>query len=71
MTVIEAFRKNVKEELNNIHWSQAELARVSGISKHTINGLLNGHHGPSLYTAFLIASALDVSLDWLTEGADE
>lgn len=71
MTVIEAFRRNVKEELNNIHWSQAELARVSGISKHTINGLLNGHHGPSLYTAYQIANALDVTLDWLTEGADE
>lgn len=71
MTVIEAFRRNVKEELSNLHWSQTELARVSGISKHTINGLLNGHHGPSLYTAYQITKSLEVSLDYLIEGADE
>ena len=71
MTVNEAFAKNVTNILSEYNWTQLYLSEASGISKHTINGILRGHQGPSLYTAFLIADALEVSLDELTEGADE
>lgn len=71
MTVIEAFAKNVRAELKDRGWSQKELSKRTGIHVYTINGLLNGHHGPSLYTANLIARAFEEPLDYLTKGADE
>lgn len=71
MTVNEAFAKNVRNILSEYNWTQLYLSEASGISKHTINGILRGHQGPSLYTAYAISEALGVTLDELTEGADE
>jgi len=71
MTVNEAFVDNVRCELERKSWTQVKLSELSGINKHSLNGILRGHNGPSLYTAYAIATALEVSLDELTKGADE
>lgn len=71
MTVIEAFSKNVKQVLKQKGMTQIALSQKSDISTHTISGVMRKHHGPSLYTAYALARALEVSLDELTEGADE
>lgn len=71
MTVNEAFAFNVRIALTKKGWAQIKLAEESGINYHSLNGILRGHNGPSLYTAYAIATALDVTLDELTEGADE
>ena len=71
MTVVEAFAKNVKEALIENEWSQSKLARISGVSKPTISSLLRCSYGPTLYTVYAVAKALDVSIDELIEGADE
>lgn len=47
--------------------SQAELARLSGVSKSAISAMIKGSE-PSLFNAARIASALDISLDWLANG---
>lgn len=52
MTIAEVFGKNVRNILSEYNWTQIYLSDASGISKHTINGILRGHQGPSLYTAF-------------------
>ena len=71
MTVIEAFAKNVRVALAERNWSQVKLAEKSGINYHSLNGILRGHNGPSLYTAYAISEALEVTLDELTEAADD
>lgn len=71
MTVIEAFAKNVRIALVETGLSQKELSERSGISVATISGMLRAHNGPSLHTAYTIAKTLGVTLDELTEGADE
>lgn len=71
MTVIEAFVFNVRVELTKKGWTQIKLAEESGINYHSLNGILRGHNGPSLYTAYAISEALDVTLDELTKGVDE
>lgn len=71
MTVIEAFVFNVRMTLTKKRWTQIKLAEESGINYHSLNGILCGNNGPSLYTAYAISEALGVTLDELTEGADE
>ena len=71
MTIIEAFAKNVRVALAERNWSQVKLAEKSGINYHSLNGILRGYNGPSLYTAYAISEALEVTLDELTEGVDE
>ena len=71
MTVNEAFAFNVRCELARKRWTQIKLSELSGINKNSLNGILRGHNGASLYTAYAIATALEVPLDELTKGVDE
>ena len=71
MTVIEAFAINVRWELVRKGWTQVKLAEEAGVNYNSLNGILRGHNGPSLYTAYAISEALDVTLDELTKGVDK
>ncbi len=63
--VITNFSKRVKEYLKNKNISIAELSRLSGIPRTTINGWLTGTQIPTLYSAYLLADYLNVSIDYL------
>lgn len=43
-------------------WSQAELARRTGISSNAINSAELGHNGYTLYTLRRLAAALDLDV---------
>lgn len=43
--------------------SQAELARVVGVSRQTIVAIEQGHYSPTLERAFLIAQHFGVGID--------
>ena len=44
-------------------WSQAELARMVGVSRNSINAVENGRFDPSLPLAFDIADAFDMKIE--------
>lgn len=53
--------------LRSILWKQdimqKELAQRSGISAVTISNIVNGRRGPSVAVAYLLAEALDCTID--------
>lgn len=50
---------------NNKGISIRHLAKLSGVSKSTINGIENGNHDPTIYTLCLLAGALQVPPEFL------
>lgn len=53
--------RRLRFEMNEM--TQQELAKKVGSSRQTINNIESGKYYPSLELAFLIAEALDVSLE--------
>ncbi len=45
------------------HLSQAELAKIIGVSRQTVNMIENGDYNPTVALCIKICKALDVSLD--------
>ena len=65
------FRKNLKSELEYSGMLVKELAEKSGVKKNTIDQYLNARNqSPSVETAFMIAQALGVSVEYLVTGKD-
>lgn len=66
------FSEKIKAARAKKHISQAELAKIIGVSAATISSYEtpNGTKVPSLDKAQAIAEALDVSLDWLCGGGE-
>lgn len=62
MKSLDIFRANVQKALNQLNWSQAELAIRSGIAQPSINIYLGGKKDPNVETCDRIAKALGVSL---------
>jgi putative transcriptional regulator len=44
-------------------WSQAELAKLTGVSRQTINALEKGKYDPSLPLAFKLANLFDLQIE--------
>lgn len=55
------FTKWLQDELNTRGWSQSDLARATGLTRSTVNGVLNGTHGAKRDTA-IIYLLLDTGL---------
>jgi transcriptional regulator with XRE-family HTH domain len=65
------FRENLKSELVYQGMLVKELARLSGISRHTLDNYLNVRgHIPSADIAVKIARALGVSVEYLVTGEE-
>jgi len=63
------FRENLKYQLEYANMTVKELSAISGIKKKTIESYLGSQgYNPSVNTAFSIAKALGVSLDYLLTG---
>lgn len=62
------FGDRVKKIMDERNITQAELARRAGMSRSVVNNMLKGTRNPSLFTALMVARALNVSLDDLTSG---
>ena len=71
MTIAEVFGKNVTYTLEDKGMTQTRLAELTGLERSHLNRLVHGQGGPSLYTAFVIAKVLDVTIDMLLEGFNE
>lgn len=59
---------NILRIMNEKGMSQAELARVAGVQRVAINRWLCRRSLPRLDTIALVANALGVTIDDLTEG---
>ena len=55
----------VRRARNRRGWTQLELARAVGLSKHSITNVEAGRQRPPVHMALLIAMALDVPVDEL------
>lgn len=52
-------------------WSQAELAKMVGVSRQAVNAVENGRHDPSLPFAFEIAKAFGLRIEEVFEHPDD
>ena len=57
--------KRLKEAMHNKHMKQADLARVTGLSKGGISNYVTGRYEPKSDIISKLAMALDVSEMWL------
>lgn len=65
------FKENLKSELIYSGMLVKELSAKTGIKKHTLDNYLNTHNSlPNAETAVKIASALEVSVEYLVTGAE-
>jgi transcriptional regulator with XRE-family HTH domain len=65
------FKENLKAELGYQGLLVKELARLSGIKKHTLDNYLNTHNSmPSAEAAVRIAGVLGVSVEYLVTGKE-
>lgn len=71
MTVEQAFSRNLKQILKDRKMTQRKLVQDTGLGRSTIDCILRQGRGPCLYTAYKIASVLDLMIDDLLEGCDE
>ncbi len=55
----------VKTERARLHWSQQQLADISGVSRQVIATVETDRHSPSVAVALALASALQVSVEVL------
>lgn len=62
------FVQRVKQAMSEQNISQAELVKLTGISKGSISQYLSGRNVPRQKKIIAIANALNVSLEWLVEG---
>lgn len=61
----EVFRQRLKEAREKKNWSQSELARQASITAAAVNQFEKGPRMPSMPILHSLASALEVSLDFL------
>lgn len=61
----EIVSKRLKEAMNDMNISAAELSKKSGVGKSAISHYYNGSHCPHNDNAFLLAEVLNVEPTWL------
>ena len=67
----DVFKKRLKEAIDKKHYSNAELARLTGVSAATIGNYVNGNRTPRGFGDIVpVAKALNVSVDYLAGVAD-
>ncbi len=59
------FRRRVRERLDELGWSQQDLADELGIGKAYVSHLMTGHRNPGLETLESVAKVLAVDASWL------
>lgn len=69
MTIIEAFRKNLTQQINDNNVNICEMSRKTKISHSNMYLYMRGEAVPRLDTAWKIAEYLGVGIDDLTKGA--
>ena len=58
----------LRKALVELGWSEAELARISGVPQRTVNTLMTGVSKlPYWQTVVQVARAMGISLDWLAD----
>ena len=71
MVLLMGFRENLKSELAYRGMLVKELAKKTGMSRHTLDNYLNvREHTPTLDAAVKIAKALQVSVEYLATGEE-
>lgn len=62
------FVQRVKQAMSEQNISQAELVKLTGISKGSISQYLSGRNLPRQKKIIAVENALNVSPEWLVEG---
>lgn len=57
--------RNIRKARENAGYTQAELARIIGISENYMGFIENGRKDPSLKTAVILAEELNTTVDAL------
>jgi len=63
------FKDWLIDEMNNRKWSQADLAKKSGVARATISNLLNEVRNPGTDLIIAIANALDYPAEYVMRRA--
>lgn len=58
-------KNNIRELRKSVKLSQEELAKLSNVSRQTINAIENDKYDPTLQLAFNIATVLNTTVDEL------
>lgn len=58
-------KDRIRIGLERKHMSQAELSKITGLTKSAISEYLSGRYKPTQLPTYLISKALDVSEAWL------
>ena len=67
----DVFKERLKAAIEKKHYTNAELARMTGVSAATIGNYVNGHRMPRGFGDIVpVAKALNVSLDYLAGVAE-
>lgn len=65
------FKERLKQAIDNKHYKNAELSRMTGVSAATIGNYINGNRSPRGFGDIVpIAKALNVSVDYLAGVCD-
>jgi transcriptional regulator with XRE-family HTH domain len=64
-TALQNIAANIVRRLEELGWSQGELARQSGEKPMTISRMVNAQHMPELPTTANVADALGMTIDAL------
>lgn len=59
------FVRRLVEARENVRWSQADLAKMTGLQPAAVSHFETGQRLPSLPNVVKLANALQVSIDWL------
>lgn len=57
--------EKMRDARNELHYSQAELAKEVGVSRQTINMIENGDYNPTIQLCLKICKVLKKTLDEL------
>jgi transcriptional regulator with XRE-family HTH domain len=62
------FGERLREARKKAGMNQSALAKAALVSQNSISKWENGHKMPNVYSAYLLAKALNVSAGWLVAG---
>lgn len=64
----EFFRLNLSDAMKRLDWKQSDLSAASGVAQGVISNYITGRREPTASQLHRLASALDVSMEWLLTG---
>lgn len=61
----------ISEQMDRLNLKQADICRMTGISKNAMSNYVNGNRVPDTLGVYKLSKALKVSIEWLLTGESE